>query len=248
MILKWFLVPVFFISTSQLVYSQHVAEEEAIKNVIRFTTESSLKRDTVAWKDQFIQNEKTTLVFTGFLFTENIVGWNNIVSQLRQRTKDSPQPSPFTHIQQSNHIINISEDLAWVAFDQLLSTPGIDSIRPWGSREFRTLIKNENKWKISSMITMDTLSKISTEPQIMEGFFNYLGYEYLDDDMIDKAVEVFKLNVKLYPKAWNTYDSLGEAYALAGEKDLAIENYKKSIELNPDNKHGKEMLKKLEEE
>lgn len=82
----------------------------------------------------------------------------------------------------------------------------------------------------------------------MEDFFNYLGYRYLGDDMIDKALEVFKLNVKLYPNAWNPYDSLGEAYAIAGNKDLAIENYKKSIELNPDNDHGKEMIKKLQEE
>lgn len=223
-------------------------DEEAIKNVIRVESESFLKRDTVAWKDQFIQNEKTTRVYTGFGFTQNYVGWNNFAPQMLQRIKDSPKPSQYTDIQHSNHIINISEDLAWVAFNQLLSTPGIDSISPWGSREFRTLIKNGNTWKISSIITIDTVSHISTEPHIMEDFFNYLGYRYLGDDMIDKALEVFKLNVKLYPNAWNPYDSLGEAYAIAGNKDLAIENYKKSIELNPDNDHGKEMIKKLQEE
>ncbi len=140
------------------------------------------------------------------------------------------------------NIINISDDLAWVAFGQLLSTPGIDSISPSGSREFRTLIKDKDIWKISSIMTIDTLTYISTDSQNMEDLFNFLGYRYMEDKMIDKALEVFKLNVRLYPKAWNPYDSLGEAYSIAGNKELAIVNYKKSIELNPDNEHGKEML------
>lgn len=62
---------------------------------------------------------------------------------------------------------------------------------------------------------------------------------------INDAIEVFKLNVKLHPNSWNPYDSLGETYALAGNKDLAIENYETSIKLNPKSDTGKEALKKL---
>ena len=62
---------------------------------------------------------------------------------------------------------------------------------------------------------------------------------------IEEAVKVFQLNVQEYPKHWNCYDSLGEAYMTAGQKELAIQNYEKSIELNPDNKNGAETLKKL---
>jgi cytochrome c-type biogenesis protein CcmH/NrfG len=57
---------------------------------------------------------------------------------------------------------------------------------------------------------------------------------------------MFQLNVELYPQSWNVYDSLGETYMNNGDRDLAIQNYKKSLELNPDNSNGKEMLKKLE--
>jgi len=57
--------------------------------------------------------------------------------------------------------------------------------------------------------------------------------------------EIFKLNVKAFPEAFNPYDSLGEAYMLAGEKELAIKNYRKSIEINPDNENGRKMLEKL---
>jgi cytochrome c-type biogenesis protein CcmH/NrfG len=44
----------------------------------------------------------------------------------------------------------------------------------------------------------------------------------------------------------DVYDSLGEAYMNAGEKQLAIDNYKKSLELNPENDNAKEKLKVLQ--
>jgi Flp pilus assembly protein TadD len=62
------------------------------------------------------------------------------------------------------------------------------------------------------------------------------------------AIQVFQMNVQEYPKSWNCYDSLGEAYMKAGQKDLAIQNYNKSLELNPNNTNGAEMLKKLKEQ
>lgn len=50
-----------------------------------------------------------------------------------------------------------------------------------------------------------------------------------------------------YPKSANAYDSLGEAYMLVGNTELAIENYEKALALNPDNKNAVENLKKLKE-
>ena len=52
----------------------------------------------------------------------------------------------------------------------------------------------------------------------------------------------------MHPDAFNTYDSLGEAYMKAGQRDRAIKNYRKSLELNPDNVGAVEMLKKLDAE
>ena len=54
-----------------------------------------------------------------------------------------------------------------------------------------------------------------------------------------------KYNVKVYPDAYNTYDSLGEAYMKLEKKELAIQNYKKSLELNPNNSNALIMLEKL---
>ena len=80
---------------------------------------------------------------------------------------------------------------------------------------------------------------------VSEQKINTLGYMLLRDDKTKEAIEIFKLNVSEHPKAWNVYDSLGEAYMKQGEKELAIENYQKSLELNPNNENGKDMLKKL---
>jgi cytochrome c-type biogenesis protein CcmH/NrfG len=53
--------------------------------------------------------------------------------------------------------------------------------------------------------------------------------------------------VELHPESWNVYDSLGEAYMNHGDKDLAVKNYEKSVELNPKNENGVTTLKKLAE-
>jgi Flp pilus assembly protein TadD len=62
---------------------------------------------------------------------------------------------------------------------------------------------------------------------------------------LPEAIAIFKINVEFYPASWNVYDSLGEAYMNNGEKELAITNYRKSLELNPANSNGAEILKKL---
>jgi predicted alpha/beta superfamily hydrolase len=81
-----------------------------------------------------------------------------------------------------------------------------------------------------------------------ENEFNSLGYSLIAKEMIDAAIEVFKMNVEMNPQSANAYDSLGEAYMLNGDNALAVENYRKSLELNPDNANAKEMLDRLEED
>ncbi len=79
-----------------------------------------------------------------------------------------------------------------------------------------------------------------------EGPMNDVGYRLLGNDKITDAIEIFKLNVKEHPDSFNVYDSLGEAYMKNGDNELAIKNYQKSIELNPENENGKKKLEKLQ--
>jgi tetratricopeptide (TPR) repeat protein len=75
--------------------------------------------------------------------------------------------------------------------------------------------------------------------------FNLLGYRLLGESRVDDAIAVFELNVERYPGSWNVYDSLGEACAVKGDRDRAIELYRSSLELNPDNTNGVQALERL---
>jgi CubicO group peptidase (beta-lactamase class C family) len=81
---------------------------------------------------------------------------------------------------------------------------------------------------------------------VSEDRINNLGYQLMREKKLPEAIAILKLNVEFYPKAWNTYDSLAEAYATNGDKELAVANYQKSLELNPANTNATEMLKKLQ--
>ena len=78
-----------------------------------------------------------------------------------------------------------------------------------------------------------------------EAEFNMLGYRLLGQERVDEAIAVFRLNVERYPESWNVYDSLGEAYAAKGETEKAIELYRRSVELNPDNGNGIAAIERL---
>ena len=86
-----------------------------------------------------------------------------------------------------------------------------------------------------------------TNSAVQEARLNDLGYSFLGEKRTDDAIAVFRVNVELYPGSANTYDSLAEAYMAKGEKQLAIANYQKSLELDPKNTNAAKMLKKLQE-
>jgi len=74
---------------------------------------------------------------------------------------------------------------------------------------------------------------------------NRLGYQLLSMKKVAEAIEIFKLNVEMFPQSANVYDSLGEAYMAHNDKELSIANYKKSLELNPNNASAKARLATL---
>ncbi len=97
---------------------------------------------------------------------------------------------------------------------------------------------------------IDAYRKIKREKPanaaVQEARLNDLGYSLVRDHRVAAAIAVFKVNVELYPKSSNAYDSLGEAYMANGDKELAATNYKKSLELDPHNQNAVNMLKKLQ--
>ena len=78
-----------------------------------------------------------------------------------------------------------------------------------------------------------------------EDNLNNLGYEYSNKNENEKALEIFKLNVTLYPSSAKVYDSYGEILLKMNEKEEAIKMYKKSVELNPENENSKSVLEEI---
>jgi len=80
-----------------------------------------------------------------------------------------------------------------------------------------------------------TSAKILKEaiPYANDGELNAYGYQLLGEKRYPEAIDVLKLNTQKHPENPNTWDSLGEAYALAGDKKNAITSFKKSLSMNP---------------
>jgi len=81
--------------------------------------------------------------------------------------------------------------------------------------------------------------------ELKENEMNQIGYQLIESDKVEEALQVFKWNVDAFPKSFNVYDSYAEALMKLGKNEQAIENYKKSIEINPGNQNGIDMLKKM---
>lgn len=78
-----------------------------------------------------------------------------------------------------------------------------------------------------------------------ENELNQLGYKLIEKEKLEEAIKIFQLLISEFPNSANPYDSMGEAYYLNGNNDLALFNYKKSLELNPNNSNAEKMIEKI---
>ncbi|MEO6219006.1 MAG: DUF2911 domain-containing protein [Ginsengibacter sp.] len=117
--------------------------------------------------------------------------------------------------------VNLEQGLAWinqaVAQNNSFATQSIKS----------NILKEMGKTDEADKIMTDAVT-ISTENEL-----NQYGYQLLNAGNNDKAIEILMLNTKRHPKSANTWDSLGEAYAIKGDKKNAIINFKKVLSMNP---------------
>jgi len=153
---------------------------------------------------------------------------------------------------------SLDKDFSFVKEIQVYKDEGDDWVRPQHKSHVRVfflqhknlaseIIKEGGMDSLqASLAKIRELRDTAIDIYFDEASFNGIGYYLMNSGKIDEAIEVFKLNVELFPKSSNVYDSLGEAYMKSGDKKNAIKNYNKSLELNPDNENAKKMLKELE--
>ncbi|HYC87310.1 MAG TPA: serine hydrolase [Chryseosolibacter sp.] len=106
-----------------------------------------------------------------------------------------------------------------------------------------SLADSIDKAGISAALAHYDAVKDSATYYLNEHEMNKTGYEFLQAGKLKEAAEIFRLNTIAFPKSGNVYDSYGEALMALGNKTEAIENYKKSVRLNPGNESGIRILK-----
>jgi CubicO group peptidase (beta-lactamase class C family) len=81
--------------------------------------------------------------------------------------------------------------------------------------------------------------------ELLEDAVNGKGYDLFEEKKFKEATELFRLNTIAFPRSANAFDSLGEAYLESGNNAAALENYKKSLSLDPENEYARDVIKRL---
>lgn len=218
-------------------------DDAMIKQVIKNETTAFYNHDADAWQATWLHNPEVSHTFITNGMYRARRGWENFGPQAMASLKASP--NQMAEISTDSFHIKSDGKMAWVDYKQMIKMPNPPFGFNGNTRECRVLVKDDGKWKLYSAISEDEESFDPTNPQNIENSINTAGYELINTNRLADAIDVFKMNVKLFPNSWNPFDSLGEALALSGDKEGAIENYEKSIALNPKNTNGIEALKKL---
>ena len=140
----------------------------------------------------------------------------------------------------TGYLDRLSDSIAKILYNQPYDPPKISIVEILE----KTIVEKGIEAGIAQY--RDMKAKQAATYDFAEPELNQLGYRLLRTGKAKEAIEIFKLNVEAYPQGFNTYDSLGEAYMSVNERELAIQNYKKSLELNPNNTNAVEVLKRLD--
>jgi tetratricopeptide (TPR) repeat protein len=95
--------------------------------------------------------------------------------------------------------------------------------------------------------TYAAMQKESPAFKLDQNAVNTWGYELMSGGHLTEAIDILNLNAKTYPDSGDVFDSLAEAYMRSGQKQRAIDNYKRSLEKDPSNDNARQKLKELGE-
>jgi hypothetical protein len=127
----------------------------------------------------------------------------------------------------ANHNVNLEEAQAW-ADKAVKLNENFTTLRA------QALVSEKRGDTARAQQLRDKAMTLATEAD-MNGY----GYQLLGAGKTQEAIAVFKQNVEKYPASWNTYDSLGEGLAAAGQKAEAIAQYQKARSMVKDETNQK---------
>lgn len=108
------------------------------------------------------------------------------------------------------------------------------------------VVMNEGVFK-----AVEEYKKLKTEKpdeyDFAENQLNGLGYQLLQIDRVDDAIEIFRLNIEEFPQSANTYDSYGDALLASGDTVNSLINFKKTLAMDSTFSATNAKIKEIEE-
>jgi hypothetical protein len=86
------------------------------------------------------------------------------------------------------------------------------------------------------------------DAKLDEGSVNSWADELIDAGRLSEAIVLLSLNVRTYPDSSNAESSLARARLLSGERQAAIEGYRRALEKNRVNAEARRQLRELDSE
>lgn len=217
------------------------AKKEAIRHVIEKEREAfynaDLEGEANAWSHQPYVVQMSS---SG----KRIVSWDSLYHFFKNTFNDSSFSVQNLNLDIHDDEIIIQGDQAFAMHNENIQF----DIGWWKDFQMKnwivTYLENDKKeWKI--VFQMRGRQKENQLFSDLEEEINLLSYKLLSMGKVDESIKLFQLNVDYFPESFNVYDSLAEAYMKKNDKENALINYQKSLELNPENTNAIDNLEKL---
>jgi tetratricopeptide (TPR) repeat protein len=219
-------------------YSQEV-EKQKIIDVITSELDYWYGKDRDKWANCIVQTSEFQLTTASAQFYNAIRTFDSLEATTKQHFSTPIDPNA-KRIRKADFKVSLKGNIAIVDY----TLRGDDFPQPFTGDQFMILEKQGKSWKGLRQHTV-MKSAYEVNDANVEAALNDQGYKLIQLKRLDDAIKVFMLNTQLFPNAWNTWDSLADAYMKKGEKQIALGYFKKSIQLNAQNAYAKEMVESL---
>jgi len=166
-------------------------------------------------------------------YSERVISHNGNNGTFRTSTVWRPNEGVFIILLSNTE----SKGTLWLAYeiDKMLAENDYlpEPVEPNPYRVIDEYIKKTKT--VSSAHLLHHYQQATGDKNIRSAVINRLARIYFHfNKHTDWALELLKLNVKMFPDDGNLWDSLGEGYLKVGQKKLALTSFKKSLKLAPD--------------
>ena len=158
------------------------------------------------------------------------------------------EENPLEDIRHTKGILAVIANGKWLPIEKLSAEREILKTKYTNLKLLDKKIESAAKSENAQKHIHDLVEEYSGNVQYLSAIqakLNSIAYQKLGKKNYHEAIKIFKLNTKNFKNSANAWDSLAEAYLIAGNKMKAIEFYKKALDQDPSFSSAKKQLAKL---